>query len=427
MTSFLHDQLVVRRHGVSRRRFLRNISGAAAAAGTLGFRDMLGLQAEELRREGRSVILLWMQGGPSQLETFDPRPGTENGGETQAIDTAVSGIRIAEGWGETAKAMQDVALVRSMTSREGNHQRATYQMHTGYIPSGSVKHPSLAANLAKESSRPDSPLPAVVSVGRSLGTAGFLGVDYDPFVVTSPGTLPRNVSSPVPQNRLNQRLGLLDELEGEFAARGGQVVVGNHRRIYGKASKLVTSAETRAFDFSEEPADLVARYGESQFGRGCLLARRLVEAGVTFVEVVSGGWDTHQDNFDRTKTLAGQVDPGMGTLLADLRQRGLLDRTLVVWMGEFGRTPRINPRGGRDHYPRVFNAALAGGGIRGGQVIGRASADGMQVEDQPVSVADLFCSICRVMQVDPRKENISPLGRPMKIVDGGQPIPQLFG
>ncbi|MCA9116732.1 MAG: DUF1501 domain-containing protein, partial [Planctomycetaceae bacterium] len=413
MTAFTYEQLVPRRGGFSRRRFLHQVSAASLAAGTLGFRDVIGLGAEELRRQGRSVILLWMQGGPSQLETFDPRPGTENGGETEAIETAVPGIQIASGWETTAAAMQDIALIRSMTNREGNHQRATWQMHTGYIPSGSVKHPSLAACLAKETADPDRSLPAVVSVGPSQG-AGFLGVDYDPFVVSNPGSLPRNVGSPVQEKRLDRRLGLLDQLEGEFAARGGSTVVGNHRQIYGKAARLVTSEETQAFDFASESPQLIARYGATQFGRGCLLARRLVEAGVTFVEVVSGGWDTHADNFDRTKTLAGQVDPGMGTLIADLRERGLLDSTLVLWMGEFGRTPRINPRGGRDHYPRVFNAAVAGCGVKGGQVIGRASADGMQVEDNPVSVADLFCSICEAMQVDPRKENISPLGRPMK-------------
>ena len=171
---------------------------------------------------------------------------------------------------------------------------------------------------------------------------------------------------------------------------------------------------------------MTSLYGNSPFGRGCLLARRLVEAGVTFVEVASGGWDTHQDNFDRTKNLAGQVDPALAGLIADLKTRGQLERTLVVWMGEFGRTPRVNPRTGRDHYPRVFNAAIAGGGIRGGQVIGSSTDDGSAVKDQPVTVPDLFCSICKSLKVNPAAQNISPLGRPMKIVDGGQPIEQLF-
>jgi uncharacterized protein (DUF1501 family) len=157
------------------------------------------------------------------------------------------------------------------------------------------------------------------------------------------------------------------------------------------------------------------------------MARRLVEAGVTFVEVAMNGWDTHDNNFERTTTLAGQVDPAMGTLIADLKQRGMLDRTLVVWMGEFGRTPRINARTGRDHFPRAFNVALAGGGVKGGQVIGSSGDDGTEVADRPVSVADLFCSVCESLKVDPRTENISPLGRPLKIVDGGEVVKELFG
>jgi hypothetical protein len=190
---------------------------------------------------------------------------------------------------------------------------------------------------------------------------------------------------------------------------------------------MVLRDETQAFNLSEEPSSLASQYGNSPFGRGCLLARRLVEAGVTFVEVVSGGWDTHQDNFAGIKRLAGGVEPGFAALVSDLKSRGQLDRTLVVWMGEFGRTPRVNPRTGRDHYPRVFNVAMAGGGIRGGQVIGSSTADGSGVKDNPITVPDLFTSICKSLHVDPAKENISPLGRPMKIVDGGNPIAQLFG
>jgi len=234
------------------------------------------------------------------------------------------------------------------------------------------------------------------------------------------------VAVTVPEHRYRRRLGLLDRLEGDFAARGGEVVVKNHRQLYGKASRMVLSKDVQAFDIGRESDALRARYGENNFGRGCLLARRLVESGVTFVEIQSRGWDTHQDNFERIGTLAGQVDPGLATLVADLKDRGMLDKTLVVWMGEFGRTPRINPRTGRDHYPRAFNIAVAGGGVRGGQVIGATSADGTQITDRRLTVADLFCSVCHSLKVDPRKENLSPLGRPMKIVDGGETIRELF-
>ncbi len=371
------------------------------------------------------MILLWMAGGPSQFETFDPKPDHENGGPTEAIDTSVPGIRIAQGWEQTAKVMDEIALIRSMTNREGNHQRASYQLHTGYVPSGSVKHPSFASAVSQELADPDIDLPAFVSVGPTIG-AGFLGVDYEPFVVNNPGQLPQNVATTVPGDRYERRLGLLDRLEDEFAGRGAEAVVKSHKRLYGKTSQLVLSDQTKAFDFSEEPQALQDRYGDNQFGKGCLLARRLVEAGVTFVEVRSNGWDTHQDNFERTGGLAAQVDPAMGTLIADLKDRGLLERTIVVWMGEFGRTPRVNPRTGRDHYPRAFNVALAGGGVRGGQVIGATTDDGAQVADRPVAVGDLFASVCQSLQVDPNHENISPLGRPMRIVDKGAVIDELF-
>jgi hypothetical protein len=182
----------------------------------------------------------------------------------------------------------------------------------------------------------------------------------------------------------------------------------------------------RAFNLGEEPAPLRDAYGRNPFGQGCLLARRLVEAGVTFVEVRSNGWDTHQQNGPRVGKLAEQVDPGFGTLVEDLKKRGLLERTLVVWMGEFGRTPKINPNAGRDHFPRVFNVALAGGGVRGGQVIGASSSEGTEVKDRPVAVNDLMASFCHALKIEPTKENMSPLGRPIKIVDGGKTVKELF-
>lgn len=421
-----HDHIDIRPLGVTRRSFLHRVSAGSLAAGTLSFVDLVALQAAELRRDGRAMILLWMAGAPSQFETFDPKPDHENGGGTEVIQTAVPGIQIAKGWERTAQVMGDLAVIRSMTNKEGNHQRATYQLHTGYIPSGSVKHPSFAACVAQQLRDPDLDLPAVVSVGPTEG-AGFLGVDYEPFVVQNPGQMPQNVSSPVGAQRLQRRLALFNKLEANFAARGGQTVVENQRQLYDKAAGLVLSPQTRAFDISEEPQALRAKYGDSEFGRGCLLARRLVEAGVTFVEVRSNGWDTHDNNFERVSTLASGVDPAFATLIADLKDRGMLDRTTVVWTGEFGRTPKVNARDGRDHYPRVFNSVLAGGGIRGGQVIGASTPDGSAVQDRPVSVPDLLCSLCHSLQIDARRENVSPLGRPMKVVDGGAVVTELFG
>jgi hypothetical protein len=264
-------------------------------------------------------------------------------------------------------------------------------------------------------------------MGGAAPGAGFLGVDYEPFHVSNPGAPPENVTPLGGEKRYERRLGLLGKLEDEFAARGGEVVVNNHRRIYDKSSKLVLSPQIKAFDFTSESKETQDLYGNSNFGKGCLLARRLVEAGVTFVEVRHNGWDTHQENFDAVKRNAGAVDPGLAGLIADLKQRGQLDKTMVVWMGEFGRTPKINPRTGRDHYPRCFNALIAGGGVKGGRVIGSSTKDGMAVADRPVTVADFFSTICESMQINPAKENMSPLGRPMKIVDGGEAIQELFG
>ena len=420
-----HDHIAVRRRGLSRRSFLHNVSAGALAAGSLSFVDLVSLQAEELRREGRAIILLWMAGAPSQFETFDPKPDHENGGGTEAIRTSVPGIQIAKGWEQTAGEMDDLAIIRSMTNKEGNHQRATYQLHTGYIPSGSVKHPSFAACVAQQLRDPDLDLPSVVSVGATQG-AGFLGVDYEPFVVQNPGQMPQNVASPVGEQRLERRLALFDRLESNFAARGGKAVVKNQRQLYDKASGLVLSPETKAFDISNEPISLKDRYGDTSFGRGCLLARRLVEAGVTFVEVRMTGWDTHDDNFTRTATQAAEVDPAFATLISDLRDRGMLDRTTVLWTGEFGRTPRVNARDGRDHYPRVFNSVLAGGGVRGGQVVGASTPDGTAIDNRPVTVPDLLCTLCHSLQIDARYENISPLGRPMRVVEGGEVVEELF-
>lgn len=427
MTISVHENIRTGRNGFSRRRFLHTVSASAMAAGTLSFRDVMSLKAEELRKENRSMILLWMAGGPSQFETFDPKPDHPNGANTKVISTSVPGIQIAEAWEDIAKVMGDITVLRSLTNKEGNHRRASYQMHTGYVPSGSVKHPSLASNIAKEIGSEELDLPSVVTIGRGQEAgAGFLGVDYEPFVVGNPGGLPDNVAVRTENRRYSRRMGLLDKLEQDFAKRGGEIAVDNHRRIYQKSSKMVLSSEVKAFDLNEESSSLRKEYGDNQFGKGCLLARRLVEQGVSFVEVRSNGWDTHADNFEAIPRLASQVGPATAALISDLKQRGMLENTLVVWMGEFGRTPRVNGRGGRDHYPRVFNGLMAGGGVKGGQVIGASTKDGVSVDDEPITVADVFQSVCHSLNVDPESENISPLGRPMKIVDGGKVIPGLF-
>jgi len=417
---------------VDRRSFLRYVSSTAAAgAAAVSLPDGLTLRADELRRRGRACILLYMRGAPSQFETFDPKPGTPNGGPTRAIETTVSGIRIAAGWERVAQQMNDVALIRSLTNgKEGNHDRAVYQLHTGYLQSGTVRHPSLGAVAAAELGSADFDLPHFVNIGHRSGVigSGYLGMAYSPFSLVDPTKLPHNIQLPagVDPGRFGRRHDLLADLEADFAASGGAAAVEDHRQLYEKTKRLVLSPRLKAFDLARENDEVRDRYGRTEFGQGCLLARRLVEEGVTFVEVESPGWDTHDDNFSRVRTLAGQVDPAFAALVADLRDRGLLDTTLVVWMGEFGRTPRINAKAGRDHHPLSFNVALAGGGIRGGRVVGATNPDGTLVDSRPVTVPDLFQTFCRALGVDAAKEYVSSLGRPLKIVDGGAPVSELF-
>jgi hypothetical protein len=418
---------------VTRRGFLRTLGAGAAGLSALGavplrFTDLMVLQAEELRKRQMACILLWMAGGPSQLETFDPKPGTEHGGETKAIESSVPGISIAEGWTQTARVMKEIALIRSMTNKEGNHQRASYQLHTGYVPTATIKHPHIGCSISAELGESQFDLPHIVSIGGATAGAGFLGTALEPFVVQNAQRPPENTQPRVPAARFQRRVGLLDRLEAAgFAQAGGLDRVRDHKALYSQTARMVLSPRMKAFSLDEERDQARDAYGRTPFGQGCLLARRLVEAGVTFVEVRAGGWDTHQQNNERVGKLAGQVDPAFAALIRDLKERGMLGRTLVVWMGEFGRTPKINANAGRDHFPRVFNVALAGGGVKGGQIIGASSADGMAVKDDPVTVPDLMASLCHALKVDPTKETMTPIGRPIKVVDGGKVVEKLFG
>lgn len=415
----------VNRHGVvSRRGFLRTI-GAGAGLATLGWQDLLLAAAPELQRQGKSVIVLWMQGGPSQFETFDPKPGSD-GCQTKTIATAVPGVQVTDFWPNVAKQMKDITLIRSMTNKEGNHQRATYQLHTGYIPSGTLKHPSFGSLVTSEIAPKNAELPGFVSIQGPSQGSGFLPVAYGPFRVQDPARLPQNAEPLVAEARYQRRLGLLRTVDHHFAAAGAKQEVTDHQALYQQASRLVTSPKLTAFDISKESSAIRAAYGNSPFGQGCLLARRLVEVGVTYVEVQLGNWDTHDNNHDRVRDLSGRCDPAFAALVADLKQRGMLADTLVVWMGEFGRTPRVNPRSGRDHYPRAFTVALAGGGTVGGKVIGKTNDNGTDVAARPVTVNDLFFSFCKCLGMNAHKENQSPVGRPLKIVDGGQLIKELF-
>jgi hypothetical protein len=408
---------------------LKSSAALGLAASSLNWTDVIAARADELRSRGMACIVLWMSGGPSQFETFSPKPGHANGGETKAIDTSVSGIQVAGNLTHLAKVMNELAIIRSMTSKEGNHQRATYLLHHGYLPMASVKHPTLGANVADQIGNAASELPSFVQIGGRLANAGgggLLCIDYDPLILQSATRPPQDTTPTVDGDRYARRLRLLSSMQNDFASAGGAEVVANQLKLAKRASDMIHSPKMEAFDLDREPQKLREEYGEGEFAASCMMARRLVERGVTFVEVSHRGWDTHQDNFDKVRELCGQIDQPAARLIADLKERGMLDKTLVLWMGEFGRTPQINPRAGRDHFPRAFNVALAGGGVRGGQIIGKTNDAGTEVDDRPVTIADLFRSIYHTLGIDPNLENMSSIGRPIKLIDGGEVVKELF-
>lgn len=411
----------------SRRDLLKwSLRGAAA----LSFSQIMGLTTLMAQNTGsaKACILLWMAGGPSQLDTFDPKPGTPSAGDFGAISTAVPGIQVCEHLPLLAKQMNDLAIIRSMTSREGNHDRARYFVHTGYVPAGVTQHPPFGAIVAKELMEKSQKLPAYVSINGPAMGGGLLGINFAPFVVRDAAKPPENLtrSNLVTRERFEDRKELLNFLDANFNADHNQPEIEGKQTIYERAIELMNSDAIGAFDVSQEKDSVRRAYGDSKIGMGCLLARRLVQNGVKFVEVEMGGWDTHKDNFNSMKELLQKLDPALTSLIRDLKEYGLLESTLVVWMGEFGRTPKINSNAGRDHWPQNWCVALAGGGLRTGQVIGSTDPKGYEISHDPVTVPDLYATLCRCLGIDETKYNSSPLGRPIRIVDHGNPLTRLI-
>ncbi|HWB11422.1 MAG TPA: DUF1501 domain-containing protein [Pirellulales bacterium] len=432
----------------SRREMLGwGVAGALGVSFSGWLPRLAAAAGEAAAKQGKSCILLWMNGGPSQTDTFDLKPGHANGGPYKETATAVSGIKISEHLPGVAAQMKDLAIIRSLSTKEGEHGLATQLMMTGYpVQQAGVRYPSLGSLLAKELGNDESDLPNFISLSPfRMVDAGFLGPNYAPLTVSGASDDPNTRANLAledlapPRDRgdkaMKSQFDVLRFLEREFDKGDKADAVKAHRASYAKAMRMVESQGRKAFQLDEEPTELRDAYGRNRFGQGCLLARRLVERGVAFVEVTLAGapgnvagWDTHANNFDQVKALSQVLDPAWATLMKDLRERGLLDSTLVVWMGEFGRTPKINPNGGRDHFPLAWSVAMGGAGVHGGQVIGKTSPDAMEVADRPVSVADLYATICAALGIDYKKENISPEGRPIPLVDrGGTPIKELVG
>lgn len=398
--------------------FAKNI---ARSNSSLTFMNPLNAKAE-------AVIVLWLAGAPSQFETFSPKPNSKNGGSTKSLQTSVPGIEISANLPMLAGQIDKLTIIRSLTSKEGNHNRASYLMHTSYPPVGVVKHPSFGAITAKElGGAKEFDLPYFISLAGPSYSAEFLGKEFSPYVIKDVDKPLQNIKKykDVDDSRFAERINILNQMEDSFYKEKGLEDIKEHKLIYEKSVKMMNSPLIKAFDLSEESDVLRQAYGDNSFGKGCLMARRLVETGVKFVEVTLDGWDTHQDNFTRTSNLCKKLDPALSTLLQDLSQKGMLDKTLVLCMGEFGRTPSINANEGRDHYPNAFACAVAGGGIRGGRVYGETSEDGDQIISNPVTPENLFATLCSQLGIDYNKVNYSPQGRPLKYVNSGSVIEEL--
>ncbi len=409
---------------------------------------------------GRKLIVLWMPGGPSQMDTWDLKPGHANGGPFKELTTPVPGMRFSEHLPELGKLAEHLSIVRGMQTKEGDHSRGTFLIRTGQRPGAPLRYPSLPAALAKELAPADPGIPGYVSIlpnsfiNPPAFSAGFLGASREPLTVAGtpafdptqlgqPGQSPSGdapvdlrVDNLLPPDdldveRIYQRKQFWNLLQESYGAgsRGG--APSTHDTVYRRAMNLAESDLVEAFDLGQETDEVRRSYGVDAFGQGCLMARRLVERGVPVVEVsLSDGpgglaWDTHADNFSSVKRLSERLDRAWSRLMLDLKSSGLLDETTIVWMGEFGRTPEINPMGGRDHFPNAWSCVMAGAGIVGGSIIGRTSEDGREVTDRPVTAPDFLATVCKAVGVDPDTENLNEDRRPIKIMEG-EPIREML-
>jgi hypothetical protein len=357
---------------------------------------------------------------------WDMKPGTATGGPFQPIATN-GDVQICEHLPMMAKNMDKMSVVRSMSTREADHDRGRYYMHTGYVPNPDMEHPSYGSVIAHEliGQRPDLEIPPFVSVGGASEGPGFLGMAWSPFTVDSSGRV-RNLDIGITPDRLAQRMRALQMLEASFIDQDRGIAAAEHAKVLGKTLNLMTSQQMEAFRVDREPAEVQERYGRNSFGSGCLMARRLVEVGVPFVEVDLGGWDNHQQIFPTLKDQRLPVlDQAMSALIEDLYQRSMLNDTVVLWMGEFGRTPRINGNAGRDHWAQCWSVVVGGSGLKPGIAVGKTNEDGTRVEGASYTSEDLMATVCHALGISLETTFTSRNGRPMKIANGGKLIREL--
>jgi len=393
----------------------------------LAMGNTLLANADDLKRRRKSAILLWMGGGPSTMDIWDLKPGAPTGGPFRPIATS-GNAQISEHMPLMAKQMHNMAIIRSMSTREADHGRGRYYMHTGYVPNPNIEHPSYGAVLSHQLNhqRPELEIPPFVTVGGGSVGPGFLGMAWAPFSVNSNGQV-RNLQMGLEDQRLYQRMYALDLIESGFINQRRGSAASDHQKILKKTLNLMTSSQMDAFKVASEPEDVKERYGNTNFGRGCLMARRLVEQGVPFIEVGLGGWDNHQNIHATLRdTKLPELDQAMSALTEDLEQRGLLEDTAIIWMGEFSRTPRINGNAGRDHWARSWSVVVGGGGMNGGIAVGETNSDGTRVETEPYTSQDVMASVCKALGISLQTTFTSQNGRPMKIANSGKVIKELF-
>ncbi|HMO87417.1 MAG TPA: DUF1501 domain-containing protein, partial [Lacipirellulaceae bacterium] len=401
--------------GMTRRHFVEHLAASSALAGSaLALGHTLRTHAAELARGHKSCILLWMGGGPPTIDMWDMKPGAATAGDFQPIGTTGEG-QINELLPQVAGQMKHLSIVRSMSTREADHTRATYYLHTAYVPNPSVVHPGYGSVVARELHEATAQLeiPPFVSIGGASEGPGFLGMAYAPFQVDSNGRV-RDLQAPVAGARMADRAELLRLLEARFLRENRGAAAADHAEVLERALNLMSSRQMEAFRVDGEPPAVRERYGNTGFGRGCLMARRLVEAGVPCVEVNFGGWDLHQNCFTTLRTKLPELDQAMSALVSDLVERGRWQDTVVLWMGEFGRTPRINAQAGRDHWARSWSVVLGGGGLAGGRVVGATNEDGTQVVGDAYSSEDLMATVCSALGISLERIYEARNGRPMK-------------
>lgn len=419
--------------GCSRRSFLSAAAGSLLGLGAMPLLGSLAPAATAARRRApaKNVIYLFMSGGMTHLDTFDVKPGAATQGPTEAIKTNADSVLISSHFKHLSRHMDKCVLVNSMSSTQGAHQQGQYFMHTSYEPRGTITHASLGSWVNRLGGKHNPTLPGYVTVGGGrYSGAGWMESAYAPLPIGNPEDGLANSARPTGEDDevMQRRLAKVRKMNAAFADRFQQKQVRSYTEMYDQAVKLMGSRDLQAFDISKEPEALRQAYGDDQFGQGCLLARRLVEHGVRFVEIVNGGWDTHNDNFDRMEDKLPPLDRTLATLLADLEARGLLEETLVVVGTEFGRTPDItaNRGNGRNHYPKAFSCLLAGGGVQGGRTYGKTDAEGREVIEDKVLVPDFNATIAYALGLDTDKILHSPSGRPFQIAHKGKPITSIF-